>query len=161
MPGLLVWMPLERGLPLDLPSFNHNYFGISEKLTIRLVPSEKEAEPAALLTPIHILRDYILTAPAVRLNPLSWVIIDDKALILGRPLLPLPGDSFWWGQGGVLLPTGLDWEWPVLEPTLLGELDPGQDNWLLWDRDGRYTAIDKYQTRALSISSFRLTTKSV
>ena len=131
LPELLVWTPLERGLPLDLPSFNHNYFGITEKLKLRLVPSGKEEEPAALLTSIAILRNYILTAPAVRLRRLLWVILDDQALILGHPLLPLPGDSFW-QKGDVLLPAGLDWEWPVLEPTLNRELNPDRDHWLLW-----------------------------
>jgi len=158
LPDLLVWVPLERGLPLDLPSFNHNYFGITEKLIMRLAPSEKEEEPVALLTSIDILRNYILTAPTVRLKPLSWVIIDDQALILGSPLLPLPGDSFW-QRGAVLLPAGLDWEWPVLEPALNRELNPDGDNWLLWDKVGQYTVIEKARCRPLSISSFRLTTK--
>jgi hypothetical protein len=161
LPDLLVWTPLERGLPLDLPSFNHNYFGITEKLDVRLVPSGKEEEPAALLTSITILRNYILTAPAVRLRPLSWVILDDQALILGRPLLPLPGDSFW-QKGDVLMPAGFDWEWPVLEPTLNRELNSDRDRLLLWDKNGQCTIIEKKQCRVLSISSFRLTTtKSV
>ena len=157
LPELLVWTPLEKGLPLDLPSFNHNYFGITEKLTMRLVPSGKEEEPVALLTSIAILSDYILTAPAVRLKSLSWVILDDQALILGRPLLPLPGDSFW-QRGEVLLPAGLDWEWPVLEPVLKRELNPDGDHWLLWDKDGQCTRIEKTRWRRLSISSFRLST---
>jgi len=161
LPELLVWMPLERGLPLDLPSFNHNYFGITERLNLRLVPSGKEEEPAALLTSISMLRDYILTASAVRLRPLSWVILDDQALILGRPLLPLPGDSFW-QKGDILMPAGLDWEWPVLEPTLNRELNPDRDRWLFWDKNGLCTIIEKKQCRVLSRSSFRLTTiKSV
>ena len=159
LPGPLVWTPLERGLPLDLPSFNHNYFGITEKLKIRLIPSEKEEAPSALLTSIAILRTYILTAPAIRLKPLSWVIVDDQALILGQPLLPLPGDSYW-QQGDVLLPAGLDWEWPALTATLNRELNPDRDRWLLWDRDGSCLAIIKEQCRPLSISSFRLSTKS-
>ena len=144
LPDLLAWTPLERGLPLDLPSFNHNYFGITEKINLRLVPSGKEEEPAALLTSIAILRNYILTAPAVRLRPLSWVILDDQALILGRPLLPLPGDSFW-QKGDVLMPAGLDWEWPLLEPTLNGELNPDRDHLLLWDKNGQCTIIEKKQ----------------
>jgi len=157
LPELLVWTPLEKGLPLDLPSFNHNYFGITEKLTMRLVPSGKEEEPTALLTPIDTLKNYILRAPAVRLKPLSWVIPGDQALILGRPLLPLPGESFW-QKGDVLLPAGLDWEWPVLEPALNRELNPDGDHTLLWDKDGQYMRIEKTRWRRLSISSFRLST---
>jgi len=157
LPELLAWAPLEKGLPLDLPSFNHNYFGITEKLTMRLVPSGKEEEPVALLTSIDILRSYILTAPAVRLKPLAWVMLDDQPLISGRPLLPLPGDSFW-QRGEFLLPAGLDWEWPVLEPVLNRELNPDGDHLLLWDKDGLCTRIEKTGWRRLSISSFRLST---
>ncbi|HTI92923.1 MAG TPA: hypothetical protein VL727_20135 [Puia sp.] len=157
LPGSLVWTPLEKGLPLDPPSFNHNYFGITEKLAMRLVPSGKVEDPAALLTSIAILRSYILTAPAVRLKPLLWVMLDDQALIMGRPLLPLPGDSFW-QRDEVLLPAGLDWEWPVLEPALSRELNPARDHCLLWDQDGQCTRIEKTRWRRLSISSFRLST---
>ena len=157
LPDFLVWTPLERGLPLDLPSFNHNYFGIAEKLIIRLVPSRKEEEPAALLTSIAHLRTYILTAPAVRLIPLSWVIIDDRVLILGKPLLPLPGDSYW-RKGDDLLPAGLDWEWSALTGALNQEFNPEGDLWLLWDKDGQCLAVEKRLCRPLSISSFRLTT---
>jgi hypothetical protein len=160
LPSSLLWTPLERGLPLDLPSFNHNYFGLREKLTIRLVPSEKEEGPAALLTTIALLRTYILSAPAVRLRPLTWVIIDDQALILGQPLLPLPGDSFW-SKGDLLLPVGLDLEWTPLAETLNRELNSEGNDWLLWDKEGRYCLIEKTQCRPLSISSFRQTDKNL
>jgi hypothetical protein len=155
LPDSLLWTPLERGLSISLPSFNHNYFGITEKLNIRLVPSGKEEEPAAILTSIARLQAYILTAPAVRLRPLTWVIIDDQALILGKPLLPLPGDSYW-QRGNFLLPAGLDWEWTTLTETLNRDLNPDRDCWLLWDKTGRYLPILKEQCRPLSISSFRL-----
>ncbi len=157
LPDSLLWTPLERGLPISLPSFNHNYFGLTEKLNIRLVSTGKEEEPAALLTSIAHLRTYILTAPAVRLKPLSWVIIDDQALILGKPLLPLPGSSYW-RKNDFLMPAGLDLEWTALGETLNRELNPEGACWLLWDKDGSYLAITKEQCRPLSISSFRLST---
>lgn len=155
LPSFLSWVPLERGLPLSLPPFNHNYFGITEKLSIRLVPSEKEEEPVALLTSLTHLRAYMLTAPAIRLKPLSWVVIGDQAFIVGKPLLPLPGDSYW-QQGDFFLPAGLDLEWSLLAETLNQELNPDRDCWLLWDKDGSCLAISKEQIRPLSISSFRL-----
>jgi hypothetical protein len=156
LPLDLVWMPLEKGLPLTLPSFNHNYFGIPEKINIRLAASRKEEEAVALLTSKRLLADYILSAPAVRLTSLRWVIVDDEVLILGKPLLPLPGESYW-ERGDFLLPVGLDLEWPALAEMLNRELNPDGDKRLVWDRDSRYWVIAKEQFAPLSISSFRLT----
>ena len=154
LPTSLLWTPLERGLSLNLPSFNHNYFGIRERVRPRLVPSKREEPAAALLTTIALLESYILSAPSIRLKPLSWVMIDDQALILGKPLLPLPGDT-WWEKDDFLIPAGLDWEWAVLAETLNRELNGDSVCWLLWDANANYVPIGKEQFRPLSISSFR------
>ena len=157
LPSTLLWTPLEKAMPLEHPAYNHNYFGLSGKLSIRLVASSgHEEEAAALLVALPVLETYIQTAPAVRLEPLSWVIIDDQALVLGRPLLPLPGKSYW-RRGNHLLPAGLDFEWSVLSETLDGELNADGDCWLVWDEEGRWLAVMKEACRPLSISSFRLT----
>jgi len=153
LPSTLLWTPLEKAMPLEHPAYNHNYFGLTEKLSIRLVASGSEEEPVALLVPMQQLEVYIQMAPAVRLEPLLWVIVDDRALVLGRPLLPLPGKSYW-QRGNHLLPAGMDFEWSVLAPTLEKELDP--ECWLVWDEDGSYVAVQKQACRPLSISSFRL-----
>jgi len=155
LPSTLLWTPLEKAMPLEYPSYNHNYFGLSEKLTIRLVPSVQEEETVALLMPMLQLEAYIQTAPAVRLEPLLWVIIDDQALVLGKPLLPLPGKSYW-RRGNHLLPAGLDFEWSVLAETLDRELNPDGDCWLVWDEITGYLLVQKMECRPLSISSFRL-----
>jgi hypothetical protein len=153
LPSALSWTPLEKAMPLEHPSYNHNYFGLSEKLSIRLVKSAQEQEAMALLVPMQQLDVYIQTAPAVRLEPLMWVMVDDQALVLGKPLLPLPGKSYW-SRGAHLLPAGLDLEWTALAETLERELDP--DCWLVWEEDGGYFAVQKKLFRPLSISSFRL-----
>jgi len=160
LPSGLSWTPLEKAMPLEHPSYNHNYFGLSERLSVRLVPSEREEEPVALLLSLQQLGDYIQTAPAVRLEPLSWVIADDQALVVGRPLLPLPGKSYW-RRGNHLLPAGLDMEWTVLAETLDRQLNPDGNCWLLWDEDGSYLSVPRLGCRPLSISSFRLSMGSV
>ena len=160
LPSGLSWTPLEKAMPLEHPSYNHNYFGLSERLSVRLVPSEREEEPVALLLSLQQLGDYIQTAPAVRLEPLSWVIADDQALVVGRPLLPLPGKSYW-RRGNHLLPAGLDMEWTVLAETLDRQLNPDGNCWLVWDEDGSYLSVPRLGCRPLSISSFRLSMGSV
>ncbi|MBS1604177.1 MAG: hypothetical protein JST42_16030 [Bacteroidetes bacterium] len=154
LPPTLLWTTLEKAMPLEHPFYNHNYFGLPEKLSIRLVAYSGHVEEAvALLVPMPVLEAYIQTAPAVRLEPLLWVIVDDQALVLGSPLLPLPGKSYW-QRGSHLLPAGLDFEWSALAPTLEKELPT--ECWLLWDEDGGYVAVQKQVCRPLSISSFRL-----
>ena len=34
---MLLWTPIERALPLKIHSFNHNYFGLDDKLSISIV----------------------------------------------------------------------------------------------------------------------------
>ena len=46
----LLWTPIERALPVKLPPFNHNYFGISEQVAVRIVPSAAESPSNVLVT---------------------------------------------------------------------------------------------------------------
>ncbi len=160
MSTTLLWMPLERGLPLRIPSFNHNYFGIDQRLIVRLIPSAIPQPSFAMLISLDILGHYIHSAPAIRLQGLSWILVDEKALVLGSPLLPLPGET-WWRKDSSLLPSGYDWEWSVLSIRPGGDLDSGDDQWLLWDRNGSYMPVPKTQCQSLSLSSFRLTMASL
>jgi len=155
MPALL-WSPLERVLPVALPRFNHNFFGITESLSIRLVPSDTEREAFALLAPLTALAAYLETAHPVRLKHLSWAIIaESEALILGVPQLPLPGAVFW-ARGRILLPAGYDLEWPTLEESLHSLLLPDHRDWLVWDTTGSCFRVAEQDMQPLSISSFRL-----
>lgn len=156
MPTSLLWTPLERSLPLSLPSFNHNYFGIHDPVAVRLAASDVQQPSTALLTPLVGLEQYVLTAPAVRLQPLNWVIIGSQALVLGAPLLPLPGDT-WWRKDHSLMPAGYDFEWDMLATLAEENLTDGGTHWLLWDKDGGYLPIPMAQCQPLSRSSMRLT----
>ena len=44
----LLWTPLERVLTVTLPSFNHNFFGLTQTLEIQIVPSQNEKPACAL-----------------------------------------------------------------------------------------------------------------
>lgn len=151
--------PMANALPLGLPWFNRNFFGFrdSPRIDIRLVPTAEEQPAAALIVPLEALAAWIETAPAVRLQALQWAVIDEeKAFLLGQPLLPLPGEAFW-QKGDHLLPLGLDFELPVLEGALGRLLNPGSGHWLIWQTDGGYFNISKTDLAGLSISSFRAT----
>lgn len=151
----LLWTPIERGLPVKLPAFNHNFFGIHSKAIVGLIPSDEEKEAHGLIVDLSTLQTYIETAPAIRLKGLHWAIIDNKqAIILGNPLLPLQGQVFW-QMDDFLLPAGYRLELPVLAGTLNDILNANNDHWIVWNTDSSYWKIHKQALRPLSISSAR------
>ncbi|WP_449399673.1 hypothetical protein [Chryseobacterium wanjuense] len=155
----LFWTPIDKALRLTFPASNQNFFGIDEKIEVRLKPSEEEQPAAALLSSITEIKDTIIALPKFKLENLDWIVINEKALFLGTPLLSLPGKTFW-TKNGHLLPTGFDFEFKNLSFLLQRKYNIGQDQWLLWNEDGSVLSIDKNDFRKLSVSSFRLTEKA-
>ena len=156
----LVWTSIESGLPVDLPATNHNYFGLTETVAIRLHPSTGEKEAAGLLVPINVLRSYIESAPSVRFKSLDWVIVNGcQAFVAGSPVLPLNGEVYW-REGDFFLPAGLDFEYPVLTNTLQAMLNPALKDWVVWTKEGTYFTITKDAVKPLTLYSFRKTVKA-
>ncbi|UMQ41214.1 hypothetical protein MKS83_17645 [Chryseobacterium sp. Y16C] len=155
----LLWTPIDKALRLTFPSSNHNFFGIDEKIEVKLKPSEEEQPAAALLCPIKDIKEAIVSLPKFKLEKIDWIVIDDKALFVGNPLLSFPGKTFW-SKDGHLLPTGFDFEFKNLSSLLQRKYNASKDQWLLWDEDGSVLNINKEDLRKLSVSSFRLTEKS-
>lgn len=156
MPSGLLWSPIVRGLAVEIPASNHNYFGIHQKINIQIVASDKEREAFALLTDYDTAKAYLLTAPAVRVAGLQWVVINEQILLIGCPLLPIKGQSYW-ASNGSLLPSGFDFEFAILSKTIQKKLNPNQEQYLIWSATGSYYAVDKNDLQDLSLSSFRLT----
>ena len=154
----LLWVPIARGLPVSLPPMNHNYFGLHEGIRMDLERSDTGHEAAAMLVSLETLRPYLAGAPAVRLKPLTWALLDKRdALVVGTPLLPLPGAPLWCA-GNFLIPAGCDFQWVELREALQSRIAPGPDALALWHPDGRYTLIPRQAVRPLSIGSFRQST---
>jgi len=151
-----LWSPLAYVLPVELPSFNHNYFGISQKIRVKITPSQKEQPVYAVLTDKTTAGDYIQTAPKVRLNKLKWLGVGKSLLIVGTPLLPVAGRSFWM-YNDFLIPLGFDFELPLLAKKLKQRLDPDNKMIILWQDNNTYLSVEKEAFKPLSISSFRLT----
>jgi hypothetical protein len=121
-----------------------------------LKPSENVKEAYALLADYEEVKSYILTAPKYRLELLRWVVIDKKVLIIGTPLLPLKGITYWF-ENDFLIPSGYDFEWNVLAKTLQEKINPFEQNIIFWNKENSYSLIPKNNIKQLSISSFRLT----
>ncbi|MGH1520004.1 hypothetical protein [Chryseobacterium sp. JK1] len=155
----LLWVSIDKALKLTLPISNNNYFGIHEKVQINLTESHEEQPVIALLSSIADIKESMVAIPKFKLEKIRWVIIGEKALFLGTPLLSLPGKTFW-ASNKHLLPAGLDFEFKNLSALLQQKYNSESDGWLLWDENGKCLSIKNSDFRPLSISSFRLTEKS-
>jgi hypothetical protein len=155
----LLWTPVARGLPIELPPYNHNYFGVNERIAVRLVSTDQEQEAYAMLASMEALQAYVQSAPAIRLKHIRWVIANEKSLLLGTPLLPIQGDVYW-RLNDFLLPAGCQFEFPLLAETIQALLNPKGDHWIVWQTDGRYWKLAKEDVRPLSIASFRESIKN-
>ncbi|PKF73607.1 hypothetical protein [Chryseobacterium sp. PMSZPI] len=155
----LLWTPIDKALQLSFPASNQNYFGIEEKVQIRLKESNEEQPVIALLCKIADSKESVMQFPKFKLEKIEWTTIGDKALFLGTPLLSLLGKAYW-TKDKHLLPAGFDFEFKNLSIYLQQKYNEMSDGWLLWDENGNYLPIKDSDFRTLSISSFRLTEKS-
>lgn len=155
----LLWSPIDKALKLTFPVSNNNFFGIDEKVEIKLKPSEEEQPAIALLSTISETKNRIIEIPKFKLEKLDWIVINDKALFTGTPLLSFPGKTYW-TKDNHLLPTGFDFEFKNLSSLLQQKYNATQEKWLLWNENGSVLHINKDDFRKLSVSSFRLTEKA-
>ncbi|MBV8326360.1 hypothetical protein [Chryseobacterium sp.] len=156
---VLLWTSIDKACRLVFPASNQNYFGINEKVEIRLKESDEEMEVIALFSRISDIKDTMATLPKFKLENIRWTIIGNQALFVGTPLLSLPGKTYW-TKDGHLLPAGWDFEFKNLSILLQQKYNKDSDGWLLWDENGNYLCIKNSDFRQLSVSSFRLTEKS-
>lgn len=155
----LLWMPIDQALRLTFPISNNNFFGIDEKITVRLKPTEEVQPAVALLSSVAEIKDLMITLPKFKLERMDWTVINSKALFLGTPLLSFPGRTYW-TKDGHLLPSGFDFEFKNVSVLLQKKYNEALSQWLVWNEDGTYISVHKNDFRKLSVSSFRLTEKS-
>ncbi|WP_431611913.1 hypothetical protein [Chryseobacterium sp. 'Rf worker isolate 10'] len=155
----LLWIPIDKALQLSLPPSNQNYFGIHEKVQIKLRESNEEQPAIALLSNIAEIKESIIALPKFKLEKIKWILLGDKALFMGVPLLSFPGKTYW-TKDRHLLPAGLDFEFKNVSILLQQKYNKESEGWLLWDENGSSLLIKEADFRPLSVSSFRLTEKS-
>ncbi|NIF07125.1 hypothetical protein F3J23_16955 [Chryseobacterium sp. Tr-659] len=155
----LLWTSIDKALRLSFPASNQNYFGVSGNVHIQLKESNEEQPVIALLSTISEIKESIAALPKFKLEKIKWIIIGDKALFLGTPLLSLPGKTYW-SKDGHLLPAGLDFEFKNVSKLLQQKYNSESEGWLLWDEKGNCLSVKSADFRPLSVSSFRLTEKS-
>ena len=157
----LLWTPIMRALPITISSYNHNYFGIEEEISIKIVPEEVEKQAEVMLLSLESLKVYAETAAEVRLQNLKWLVLDSKlALIFGRPILPIEAQVFWLNQDSIL-PVGHNFELPLLTEIIGNKLNPKKDSWIVWNSDTSYFKVNKDLMMPLSLSSVRKTINEI
>lgn len=157
----LLWSPITKMLPIELPVGNYNFFGFEEKFEIRLKQTAAERPAFGILASLTDLHDYIETAAAIRLEALQWVILKQHLVfIVGAPLLPIKGFTYW-QKGDFLLPTGFEFELEILTADICKKVNASSENWVLWNKDASYILLPKSALKPLSIGSFRLSVQDV
>lgn len=151
----LLWTPIGRGLPLTLPAENHNLFSSGTPAPVRLSRSDAVHEAVAMTTTLKALGTFLENAAAVRLKSLRWTIFGgNSALVLGTPLLPVPGNAFW-QRGNFLVPAGYDFEWPVIAGILQNKISLADSETIVWSTAGKWVRIPATAFRPLTIGSYR------
>lgn len=131
------------------------------RLTLRMIrgdPNNDAALPeaAALLVDLAVWSRYAETASAVRLAPLSFAVDGSRAIVLGKPLPPLPGTHLSLTDG-VLLTLGMAWDPPLSSVGLRAKIGHSRDEYALWTPDGPIEIVPKSAFVAASRSAVRLT----
>ena len=156
-----LWTPIERAFPLEINHANHNYFGIEEKISIKLVQDDVERDAEVLLTNISTLENYLNSAPVIRLKNLTWIVIGgSEVLIFGKPLLPINGTVFWKNQEAII-PVGYNFELSILSEIINEKISKNKSTWMIWFKDATYFSIEKSQLMPLTLSSFRKTKQKI
>ncbi len=157
----MLWTPIERAFPLRIYSYNHNYFGIEERIPIKLVQDENIKEARVMLSDTKALKEYIEVSAEVRVKKLEWTVVNNnKVLIFGTPLLPIQGSTLW-VKGQSIIPVGLNFELYILQQQIEKSMNVNGDVWIVWNSDSSYFKVDKTAIMPLTLSSFRKTIEKV
>jgi hypothetical protein len=149
------WRPLaELLVPLAPPS---SFPGELRNRALLEIQRSDLATPAALLMlPAADWYEYAHSAPALRLERLSFVLNEaqGQVLVCGEPLPPLPGRRYYF-HGPAAIPCGHA-PFPALQPsTLASWLRLAEGETALFDEDGTYARISADLWQPASRSAIR------
>ena len=155
----LLWTPIQRALPVRLPAENHNYFGLRQSHAVTLMPDDSPRPAEASIVDLRALEHYVAAAPRLRLERLLWTVLDPtRVLVLGTPLLPIPGEDYY-AHECFLVPVGHRLRYDNLVRTYARGLNAdGKYRYLLNERDELFK-IDRSAFTPLSKGSLHLTLK--
>jgi hypothetical protein len=152
----LEWMPILEFIRPELP-VSALPGKVETTVPLRLVPAHQTEEGSALLCVLEVWKAYVEGAPEVRLNRLKFAVsANNQVLIVGTPLPSIPGQEYWL-RDQMLLPGGLDLEFPFLSGRIAQKLQVPKDALLLIDPQNRWQIISADDLKAVTRSAVRLT----
>ncbi|MFT3680427.1 MAG: hypothetical protein QM791_09160 [Ferruginibacter sp.] len=159
LPSLL-WTPIERALPIVIDNIQHSLSQLPVSIKVKLIPVEEEQNVSILVTGMEMAGKYIETAPAVRLQPLEWTLLNNgRVFIKGEPLLPLDGDVYW-QKDRFIFPAGYAPEFSVLEKAIAERIDETGEYFIWWTGVYQYCLLHPGVLQPLTIGSWRNTFNS-
>ncbi|NML37656.1 hypothetical protein HHL17_10675 [Chitinophaga sp. G-6-1-13] len=139
----LPWQPLPKWLTVSLPVSGMPH-PVTEGAGITLIPVAQPGETTALLTTLAHWHIYGETAPAIRLQQLSFAADNkDRVLIVGHPLPAIPGKAYVKEQQ-LLLPAGFALQPAGITSIIIQQLDPQHEYLLLFHPDGSWERIPQH-----------------
>lgn len=156
----LEWQPLLSFIKVTLPV--SALPGVMEKpQRVKLARHSHMVESTALLTTLEAWEEYAINAPLVRLQHLYFAVSENyEVLIVGAPLVPLPGKAYTL-KNNILLPVGYDFDPPVIAELVIAELNPGNDCLLLFHLSGEWEKIRLDHFVPATRSAVRLTNSTI
>ena len=149
------WQLISDEIALTLPAYNFNFFELPEKIKTKIVVSDQERTTTAVLTTLPILIEYLTAAPAIRYKHLEWVLINHQdVFLLGTPLLPIPGKSFW-QNGASFLPAGYDFEITILSNLITKKITNSENKIVIWNEIRNYFFINREDLNFLDLAAVR------
>ncbi|MEM6964481.1 MAG: hypothetical protein AAF573_06930 [Bacteroidota bacterium] len=136
----LNWQPIHEFVEVEFP--RAAFSGKTDQTVwVKLVESEMVREGDALLTSSADWKAYAESASSIRLEKIRYAVAEHgEVLILGKPLIPIRGKTFW-KNGNILLPNGYDFEFPVLSEIILQQYIPEKDGVLIFYKNGEWEKI--------------------
>jgi hypothetical protein len=156
----LAWQPLLSFIKVTLPV--SALPGVMKKpQRVKLARHSHMVESTALLTTLEAWEEYASNAPMVRLQHLYFAVSENyEVLIVGAPLVPLPGKAYTL-KNNILLPVGYDFDPPVLAELVTAELNPGNEGLLLFHLNGEWEKIKLDCFVPATRSAVRLTNSTI
>lgn len=131
------------------------------RISLTLVRSADSRPASILQTSLSAWTDWALSAPRVRLRRWTFAAADnDRALVRGTPIPPLPGQQYW-ESDGVAIPVGWQCSPNISGAVLTAVVAPEPGGLVLLAADGSAVAIPASAFVAATRSALRTTQNRV
>ena len=154
--GINEWVPIKNFIvpEVAVAAMPGSHF---DKIKIKLAPHPYPQESSALEVSLKNWKQYAEHAPETRLSYLSFAVSENgNVFIIGKPLPPIPGNEYWKNHD-IYLPSGYNFELPLISEFINKELNAGNDSVIVLQKDNSFQKIDKSYFVPARRSAIRLT----